>query len=144
MNRSFLNYYDMILLVDDDPLTNHLCQIQLKKNNVDADIITVNNAEDALRSISHLCDHQLSLKILVFLDVNMPIITGWHFLDFLPSIENIDSQKIDVILTSGYIDEERKEKGFESPYVIGVNEKPIVMSKVEGQVLSSKIELQEA
>ena len=74
-----------ILLIDDDEATNFLTEFTIRRAGLDVQIEKVYNAQDGLdflccegKFVHHLnkCDPQL-----IFLDLNMPGIDGWDFLN---------------------------------------------------------------
>ena len=61
--------------------------------------------------------------ILVLLDINMPIMNGWDFLDGLPKMEGNEFVLVTVVSSS--VDGEDRIKAFTYPNVIEYLEKPI-------------------
>ncbi len=61
--------------------------------------------------------------ILILLDINMPIMNGWEFLDALPKMTK--NEKVHVAIVSSSIDKSDKIKAFTYPHVIDFLEKPI-------------------
>ena len=64
-----------VFLVDDEPITNILTKIMVKKLNPEVEVSDYN---DPVTAFTQLKDHQ---PHLIFLDLNMPVMTGWDFLD---------------------------------------------------------------
>jgi CheY-like chemotaxis protein len=75
----------LILLVDDDDTTNYLNQRLLEGLNAAEKIIIVKDGEKALDYLTRACDETQSTHYpcpeLVFLDIKMPIMDGFEFLD---------------------------------------------------------------
>jgi len=69
-----------VLLVDDSPDDNFFHQRAITKSGIDS-VVTV--ASDGEEAISYLSDLDPSERVpdLIFLDINMPRMTGWEFLD---------------------------------------------------------------
>ncbi len=67
-----------ILLVDDDPDDNFYHQIIIKEMNIVNNIDVVRNGIEALEYLKN--DKQLPPD-LIFLDLNMPKMNGWEFLE---------------------------------------------------------------
>ncbi|SFD25731.1 response regulator [Algibacter pectinivorans] len=65
-----------ILLVDDDRATNFYNQIILKRHKVNYDIEVL---ENGLKAIEYIQNN--SLPDFIFLDINMPIMDGFQFLE---------------------------------------------------------------
>ena len=61
--------------------------------------------------------------ILVLLDINMPVMNGWDFLDALPKMRKNELVYVAVITSS--VDILDRKKAFSYPHVIDFLEKPI-------------------
>ncbi|MFS4469150.1 response regulator [Maribacter sp. 2210JD10-5] len=101
--------YNSIYLVDDHDIMNHLHNIILKNLDLQERTKTFSNPEKALEDLRlHKNDGQLTL---VLLDLNMPEMSGFDFLDILTE-ENFPNTIDVVILTSSisHFDKEESEK----------------------------------
>lgn len=68
-----------IFIKDDDPI--HRMIVKRMINNIDSSLI-INECENGEIGLSRIEDFKNSChKIIVFLDINMPILNGWGFLD---------------------------------------------------------------
>jgi CheY-like chemotaxis protein len=95
-----------ILLVDDDPATNFYHTYILKEANIAQNIDEASNGKDAL---TYLCMAEKGNETelghdqpsLIFLDLNMPVMNGFDFLDAFEEWQNAKKQEIKIcILTS--------------------------------------------
>ncbi|MBC6699111.1 response regulator [Hymenobacter puniceus] len=66
-------------LIDDDSLSNYLTETLLKMEDFSSNIRTFEAADEALAELVE----QPELPRVVFLDLNMPVMNGWEFLDAL-------------------------------------------------------------
>jgi CheY-like chemotaxis protein len=108
-----------ILLVDDDQPTNVLHEIILKKfTSVPLTIKTFLNGKQALDYLK-----EAPGQYIIFLDINMPTMSGWDFLDASHNIEGHDGTRI-FILTSS-INPEDEQKAAKYPEVNGFEIKPL-------------------
>ena len=71
----------LIWIVDDDPIYTAIMQATLKKTNVTCRTNVFNNASDALEVLRERADEPDALPDLLLLDVNMPFMDGWGFLE---------------------------------------------------------------
>jgi CheY-like chemotaxis protein len=123
--------YSKILFVDDDPITLMLCKKVIEKAEFSQAIETANNGEDALRYFDNLKDElnnngDVSLPQLMFLDLNMPIMGGWEFLDlFSEEKYHKTFPDLKVIVLSSTIDPKDIEKSKSYSMVINFLSKPI-------------------
>ncbi|SDL04082.1 Response regulator receiver domain-containing protein [Salinimicrobium catena] len=113
-------------LVDDDATSNLICELNIKRIDPLAAISSFNDPEEALYFIKKNCLPE-NRECVLFLDINMPSMTGWEFLDafenFCPEIK----RKIRIYILTSAIEEFSGEKK-KYPYVSGFFSKPI-MSK---------------
>src|SRR6218665_1501155 len=77
---------DKILCVDDDPITLMLCKKVVEKVEFAKEIIIANNGEEAINYFDALFEEQqnndsIAYPKLVLLDLNMPVMDGWEFLE---------------------------------------------------------------
>jgi CheY-like chemotaxis protein len=127
---------DQILCVDDDPITLMLCKKVIIKASFSNEIITSQNGEEALHYFNTLkyanTEHQLKKHPqLIFLDLNMPVMGGWEFLDHFNSEAFSEFKNIKIIVLSSTIDPEDLEKSKTYPMVIDFLSKPITLTMLE-------------
>jgi len=127
---------DQILCVDDDPITLMLCKKVIIKSSFSNEIITSQNGEEALSYFNTIKNTDNKNKRiphpqLIFLDLNMPVMGGWEFLDHFNSQEFAEFSTIKVIVLSSTIDPEDLEKSKQYPMVVDFLSKPISQSMLE-------------
>lgn len=129
---------DLILCVDDDPITLMLCKKVITKANFSNTIITAKNGEEALQYFNSILNKEDNkIPNLIFLDLNMPVMDGWEFLDnfSLNKFSQVNSTKI--VVLSSTIDPEDLQKSKKYPMVIDFLSKPITTNMLN--YLESKI-----
>lgn len=115
-----------ILCVDDDPITLMLYKMVIRKAEFAQEIATARNGEEALEffSNSDSSDDKQNYPKLIFLDLNMPVMGGWEFLDhFNDKYQSFVDTK--VIVLSSTIDPTDIDKAKTYPMVIDFQSKPI-------------------
>ena len=128
---------DLILCVDDDPITLMLCKMVITKSAFAAEIITAQNGEDALNYFDDLKLNNLGAEInrypkLIFLDLNMPVMGGWEFLDHFVKEDYREAFKdCKVIVLSSTIDPDDINKAKTYPMVLDFLSKPISKEMLE-------------
>ena len=127
---------DQILCVDDDPITLMLCKKVIIKSSFSNEIITSQNGEEALSYFNTIKytnnkNNPIAQPELIFLDLNMPVMGGWEFLDYFNSEEFSEFSTIKVVVLSSTIDPEDLEKSKQYPMVIDFLSKPISQSMLE-------------
>ncbi|MEO9872892.1 response regulator [Ekhidna sp.] len=116
-----------ILLVDDDPIFLTLAELAIRKENATVEIYKAMNGEEAI-------DFLKSQSVdIIFLDLNMPVMNGWEFLEALPELTNKGKQIY--ILTSS-IDPSDQRKADENPFVTSMLEKPLDREKIASTLVN--------
>jgi CheY-like chemotaxis protein len=88
-----------ILLVDDDPITNYINHKLIKKLSIAEKISVKHNGYEALQYIeTQSCPD--TYPSLVFLDINMPVMNGFEFLESFQNTTLPEKEKIKIIVLS--------------------------------------------
>jgi CheY-like chemotaxis protein len=125
-----------VLIVDDDITNNFLSEILIQEMNITDHIFTVYNGKDALTFIkSKYLDESNLLKNscpeLILLDINMPVMDGFEFLEEFEKIPNKSNNKIAIVMLTSSDDKRDVEKA--SQYsVAGYLNKPLTEDKING------------
>lgn len=122
-----------ILCVDDDPITLMLYKMVIAKASFTEEIITAKNGQEALDYYNNLrAQGESQSPELIFLDLNMPVMGGWEFLDNFTKPEYQEfNAKTKVIVLSSTIDPTDIEKSKTYSIVIDFLSKPITKEMLE-------------
>ncbi|KFF02506.1 response regulator [Flavobacterium reichenbachii] len=128
---------EQILCIDDDPITLMLCKKVIAKSEFSKEVITAQNGEEALHHFNNLKytnnnKAKTSKKPeLIFLDLNMPVMGGWEFLDHFTSPDYTEFNNANVIVLSSTIDPDDLAKAKKYPIIIDFLSKPITQPMLE-------------
>jgi CheY-like chemotaxis protein len=133
---------DLILCIDDDPIALMLCKKVIVKASFSNETITALNGEEALKYFNTIKYNTSKDKTkkhpqLIFLDLNMPVMGGWEFLNHFNTPDYAEFHSTKVIILSSTIDPEDLEKAKTYPMVIDFLSKPITTTMLES--LKTKI-----
>lgn len=95
---TIMNKIKSVLLIEDDPITNFINERLIKKVGLDWEIKVALNGFDALASIRQKYDKEESIPSLILLDLNMPVMDGFEFLDKFNKLDIPDKEKVIVIV----------------------------------------------
>ena len=70
-----------VWLINDDELSNHLKENILRINNFSSEIRSFTKGKDALGELETLVESEEEFPDFIFLDLNMPDVDGWDFLN---------------------------------------------------------------
>jgi CheY-like chemotaxis protein len=117
---------ETILCIDDDPITLMLCKMVITKALFSNEIATAKNGEEALKYYDNLkTNPSINKPQLIFLDLNMPVMNGWEFLESFITTEYSEYHDTKIIILSSTIDPQDLEKSKKYPMVIDFLSKPI-------------------
>lgn len=97
-----------ILLVDDDPTSNYLSERLIRRLGAAQEVLVAQNGQRALDLLRERCGKGcVGCPSLVLLDVNMPVMNGFEFLEsLLPLTIDCNQEIVVVILTTSQLDED--------------------------------------
>jgi len=126
--------YKEIYLVDDEELINTIHALMFRKLGLEERLKSFTNPELALDYLRFRENPEE--RILLFLDINMPEMTGFEFLEFM-TLEKLPPT-IDVVIVSSSIDTKDQIKSTTySDYVRGYVSKPLNLRDLD-QLLSGE------
>jgi CheY-like chemotaxis protein len=114
-----------VLLIDDSESDNFYHARKIKKMGITDNIHICYSGEEALDYLKSELEGIHPQPTLIFLDINMPGMNGWEFLEEYEQLEV--SQKGEVVLTmlSNSIDERDRERSQQYKSVHGFYSKPL-------------------
>ncbi|MFT6698851.1 MAG: CheY-like chemotaxis protein [Porticoccaceae bacterium] len=109
-------------IIDDNKIYQFMLTRIINNNNLAEGIITFSDGEKAIHYLTDNKSTSENIPDVIFLDVNMPIMDGWQFIDAYASIKTEIKKKVVIFMLSSSvnpIDIERASKINEiSDYII--------------------------
>ncbi|WP_158861047.1 response regulator [Lunatibacter salilacus] len=109
------------VIVDDDKITLLYLEKIVAQSNLQGTVHMSQNGKEGIETLDKIADS--TNKILVLLDINMPVLNGWGFLDNLKGKDYDENTQVIIVTSSTAEADKIKSKDYKN--VIGFLEKPI-------------------
>jgi CheY-like chemotaxis protein len=93
-----------ILLVDDDKIFNFLSEKTISSLGLANEIHFATNGKEALEMLKMYRDGELSKPDIIFLDLNMPIMNGYEFIEAFAAMDLPDKHLITIVILTSSAD----------------------------------------
>jgi len=119
----------VIALVDDDSIFQFTATRMLESAKLARNILHFENGGEALTYLKENSLIAESLPDYLFLDINMPFVDGWMFLEEFTSLKNSLAKQIRIFMVSSSIDPRDLNRAREFEEVIDFVVKPITVER---------------
>ncbi|WP_333596130.1 response regulator [Schleiferia thermophila] len=116
-----------IMLVDDDPIFNFIVRKLIESTKIEHELEEYLDGSEAMEAIKQKKSPD-ELPDRILLDINMPKVNGWQFLEALRHL-NI-SKDVSVTIVTSSIDGEDRRKAFSFPEIDEFLIKPISKKEI--------------
>ncbi len=118
------------IIIDDDYTNNLLCNKIIKLVLEDASVRTFLFPEEGLEFLKSKSEIIEGPSAVLFLDINMPTMSGWEFLERFEKFDAEVKQKIKVFILSSSVDSRDKRKALTYDIVSDYIVKPLTKDRV--------------
>lgn len=112
-----------IYVIDDDHLSTFVTLNMLALEDATYDISTFLSANEALEALQEV--NEAEIPELIFVDLNMPIMDGWDFLDALAPLAPRLRERCSIYILTSSLDISDTNRLKDYPFVSGLIQKPI-------------------
>ncbi|HEX8332043.1 MAG TPA: response regulator [Segetibacter sp.] len=98
--------FKSVLLVEDDPITVMVCDRIIKMNGFSDEVKSCENGRYALEYLKEKATVGTYWPDIIFLDINMPVMNGWDFLEELEQIKDTLPPLPRIFILSSTVDPE--------------------------------------
>ena len=121
--------FNLLCIIDDDQLfrfgTKKLFQLKKYCN----DFLIFKNGQEAYEYFRVALEKNLALPEVILLDINMPVMNGWQFLDSIVKVKN--AKRLQILIVSSSVDHSDIQKAYNHPLVKEYITKPIDLKKLK-------------
>ncbi len=121
--------------MDDDPIVIFGMKLMLKQVDVELQTHVWNNGQEALEGLMDLVHKEEPLPDILFLDLTMPVMDGWDFLEALKKAPIPGKELVKIFVLSSSINPVDKERALNKKEVQDFISKPIKEERLK-EILS--------
>jgi len=127
-----MNNVTNFVIIDDDAINNKICKAVLSKLLDDVSIITF---LDPIKGYAHIVteysrtDHDE--KCVLLLDLNMPVMNGWQFLELFDKQEDALKGRVKIFILSSSVDKRDIERADKDKNVTNYLIKPLTKETIK-------------
>ncbi|QRR04018.1 response regulator [Dyadobacter sandarakinus] len=125
---------DTLCVIDDDPVFTFLLKKMIEKAQVTRQTLYFENGQEAIDFLEANREQPGTLPQLILLDINMPILDGWQFLDEYAVLHRELARNIPIFMTSSSTDPEDYKRALASEFIIDYVRKPIYVKEIQSIV----------
>lgn len=114
-----------VFIIDDDSIHQRIAQIMIDKHNLFDSHESYTNAQQALSFLRNNSANPDVLPDVILLDLNMPVMDGWDFLDLFEELKEKLRKQIRIYIVTSSVDEKDKLRSQSYSTVSGFISKPL-------------------
>ncbi|WP_026808659.1 response regulator [Arenibacter latericius] len=93
-------------IIDDDPISVYGIKRTMKKVDFSKTVVVYNNGQDAINGVKAMVEAGEKIPSVIFLDLNMPVMDGWEFLEDFMKIPNANTDNVTIFVISSSVNPE--------------------------------------
>lgn len=118
-----------LLVIDDDDINIFIIKKIVEKADLNINMVSKGNGEQAIAYIKDLIANQEQFPNLMLIDINMPIMNGWEFIEAYQMLNIQQSVDMYILSSSVYENDIEKTKSYTS--VKGFISKPLSIERLK-------------
>lgn len=115
----------IIWIIDDDAIYQTIIHKLILKSDVFSAHSSFSNGKEAINTLNNILEDNNYLPDIILLDINMPIMDGWEFMEEIKMIKSKISKQIIIYIVSSSIALEDRNKSKTYKDISGYIPKPV-------------------
>lgn len=121
-----------VFIIDDDSIHQRIAQIMIEKHQLFDEYISFKEAEQAIAFLRENTKNPQQLPDVILLDLNMPVMDGWDFLDLYEDFRSDLARAIRIFIVTSSVDEKDILRSQTYSSVTGFISKPLSPDIIRG------------
>jgi CheY-like chemotaxis protein len=117
------------MLIDDDEIFTYIIKKIIEESEIAEQISIFSNGRDAINYLTEVAEEETLLPKVIFLDLNMPLLDGWGFLDEYIRLKPKMCKKINLYVITSSVSTYDHEKSKEYSDITDFIVKPLAKEK---------------
>jgi len=122
--------YKNVMVIDDNQIDLYIAEMVMATTKFAEKVICKGSAKEALDYLKPLHDHAEELPSLIFLDINMPEMTGFDFLGEYQNLPETIRKKCIIMMLTTSLDENDRKQAEKNVFVQRFLNKPLDRDKI--------------
>jgi len=124
-----MNKIELACVIEDNPVNVFWMETVMEDANFCDDLLIYNNGKEAIEALKPMISSGVKLPDIIFLDLNMPIMDGWEFLDEFTKIPI--EQEVTIYIVTSSIDPADRKKASQYERVSNFIVKPVEVDQLQ-------------
>lgn len=125
----FASESNIVFLIDDNSVDNFIHKKMIELNGLSTEIKTYTSARDALNYLSEIDElNYLTSQIpfIIFLDLNMPLINGFQFMEIYERLSSIIHSRCKIVILTSSLNPADRNEAILSKHILAFFNKPLI------------------
>lgn len=122
--------FKKVMVVDDNHIDRYLAEMVITTTSFAEETILKDSVRSALAYLEGLSNNPENLPQVIFLDIRMPELTGFDFLDMYNKLPAVVQKKCIIMMLTSSLDSADMQRASENRFVNKYLNKPLTRSKL--------------